>query len=157
MLVSNIFDEVRVFLNCLGDRDARYRFLAEVPSNILEKADAIRLCETFNGLEPGTLQHFGEESTDIFHPFRDLYFAGLLGVIERDPETETTIQRFRRPHDSLANSATELPDSPVFLIHPALDTFIRAQRARAAVSPVSAHPGGRESAVGALFSDAHSN
>ena len=130
VLVSNIFDEVRVFLNCLGDRDARFRFLAEIPSNILEKTDAIRRVREFNGLEPGTLQHFGEESSDIYHPFRDLYFAGLLGVIERDPETGTTIQRFRRPHDSLAHSATELPDSPVFLIHPALDTFIRAQRTR---------------------------
>lgn len=130
VLVSNIFDEVGVFLSCLGDRDARFRFLAEIPSNILEKTDAIGVCENFNGLEPGTLQHFGEESSDIYHPFRDLYFAGLLGVIERDPELGTTIQRFRRPHDSLTHSASELPDSPVLLIHPALDTFIRAQRTR---------------------------
>jgi hypothetical protein len=27
-------------------------------------------------------------------------------------------------------SALELPDSPVFLVHPALDTFIRSQRTR---------------------------
>src|SRR5690606_27295711 len=54
LLVSNIFDEIRVFLNCLGDVEARYRFLAEIPSNILEKADAVRVCERFNGLEPGS-------------------------------------------------------------------------------------------------------
>ncbi len=130
VVVSNIFDEVRVFLNCLGDRDARLRFFAGIPSNILEKPDAIRLCEEFNGLEPETLQHFGEDSSDIFHPFRDLYFAGLLGVVEYDPEMGITIQRFRRPHDSITYSATELPDSPVFLIHPALDTFIRTQHTR---------------------------
>jgi predicted Ser/Thr protein kinase len=130
VLVSNIFDEVCVFLNCLGDRDARFRFLAEIPSNILEKADAISVCEKFNGLEPGTLEHFGEESNDIYHPFRDLYFAGLLGVVERDPEPGTSVQRFRKPHDSLTHSAMELPESPVFLVHPALDTFIRAQRTR---------------------------
>ena len=129
-MVSNIFDEVRVFLNCLGDREARLRFLAGIPSNILEKPEAIRVCEEFNGLEPGTLEHFGEDSNDIFHPFRDLYFAGLLGVIECNPETGMTLQRFRKPHDPFAHSATELPDSPVFLIHPALDTFIRAQRTR---------------------------
>lgn len=40
------------------------------------------------------------------------------------------IQRFRRPHDPLVPAAVELPDSPVFLIHPALDTFIRSQRTR---------------------------
>jgi len=130
VLVSNIFDEVGVFLNCLGDRDARFRFLAEIPSNILDKMDAIDVCEKFNGLEPGSLVHFGEESSDIYHPFRDLYFAGLLGVVEYDPELGTTIQRFRKPHDSLTHSAMELPESPVFLIHPALDTFIRSQRTR---------------------------
>jgi hypothetical protein len=131
VLVSNIFDEVRVFLNCLDKREARLRFLAGISRNILEKADAIRVCEEFNGLAPGTLKHFGEDSSEIFHPFRDLYFAGLLGVIERDPEIGITIQRFRRPHDSLTHSAADLPDSPFFLIHPALDTFIRAQRTRA--------------------------
>jgi serine/threonine protein kinase len=130
VVVSNIFNEVRVFLNCLGDRDARLRFLAGVPCNILEKPDVIRVCEEFNGLEAGTLEHFGEDSSDIFHPFRDLYLAGLLGVVQRDPETGITIQRFRRPHDSLTHASTDLPDSPVYLVHPALDTFIRAQRTR---------------------------
>jgi hypothetical protein len=128
VLVANIFDELRVFLNCLGDRDARNRFLAEVPSNILEKQEAVGLCEKFNGLEPGTLQHFGEESPEIFHPFRDLYFAGMLGVVEVDAETGARTQRFRKSHDWFTNSAAELPDSPVFLVHPALDAYIRAHR-----------------------------
>jgi serine/threonine protein kinase len=130
VVVSNIFDEVRVFLNCLGDREARLRFLAEIPGNILEKTEMVRVCEEFNGLEPGTLEHFGEDSSDIFHPFHDLYYAGLLGVIERDADTGVSLQRFRRPHDALTGSATALPDSSVFLIHPALDTFIRVQRVR---------------------------
>jgi tRNA A-37 threonylcarbamoyl transferase component Bud32 len=130
VVVSSIFDEFRVFLNCLGDREARLRFLAGIPSNILEKADAVRVCEEFNGLEPGTLEHFGEDSGGIFHPFRDLYLAGMLGVVQRDPELGIALQRFRRPHDSLTYSAAELPSSPVFLIHPALDAFIRSQRTR---------------------------
>ncbi len=128
--MSNIFDEVRVFLNCLDDRDARFRFLSDIPSNILEKSDAVRVCEVFNGLEPGSLEHFGEESSDIFHPFRDLYIAGMLGVIEYDPEQGITLQRFRRPHDPLSRGAAELPDSPVYLLHPALDIFIRSQHNR---------------------------
>jgi hypothetical protein len=130
VIVSNIFDEVRVFLSCLGEREARLRFLASMPGNILEKAEAIRICEEFNGLEPGTLEHFGEDSQDIFHPFRDLYLAGLLGVVSYDPETGLHLQRFRRPHDSLTYRAADLPDSPVFLMHPALDTFIQSQRTR---------------------------
>jgi serine/threonine protein kinase len=130
LLVSNIFDEIRVFLNCLGDVEARYRFLAEIPANVLEKEDAVRVCERFNGLEPGTLQHFGEDSSEIHHPFRDLYLGGLLGVVVSDPERGRKVQRFRRPHDLLVQAATEIPDSTVFLIHPALDTFIRSQRTR---------------------------
>jgi hypothetical protein len=130
LLVSNIFDEIRVFLNCLGDVEARYRFLAEIPGNILEKSDAVRVCERFNGLESGSLQHFGEDSGDIHHPFRDLYLGGLLGVVVHDMERGWMVQRFRKPHDLFVQTAMELPDSPVFLIHPALDTFIRSQRTR---------------------------
>jgi len=95
-----------------------------------EKAEAIRLCEEFNGLEPGTLVHFGEDSKEIFHPFRDLYFVGLLGVLQRDHESGNTIQRFRRPHDPVMPESIELPETQVFLIHPALDTFIRRHRSR---------------------------
>ena len=130
VLVSNIFDEFRVFLNCLDDRDARLRFLRGIPSNILDKEQAVRVCEEFNGLEPGTLAHFGEDSSDIFHPFLDLYYTGLLGVIQQDLEQGVAIQRFRKPHDSLSQSEMGLPESPFFLIHPALDTFIQAQRTR---------------------------
>ena len=130
VIVSNIFDEVRVFLNCLGDRDARLRFLASIPCNILEKPRAIHVCEVFNGLEPGTLELYGEDSSAIHHPFRDLYFTGLLGILQCDPESGKTIQRFRKPHDSLTQSSAELPDSEIFLIHPALNAFIRAQRTR---------------------------
>jgi hypothetical protein len=50
--------------------------------------------------------------------------------VQRDHETGVMTQRFRRPHDPFAAAATELPDTPVFLIHPALDTFIRRQRTR---------------------------
>lgn len=128
VVVSNLFDEMSVFLNCLGDRDARMRFLSQVPGNILERNVAIRLCEQFNGLEPGTLAHFADDSDAIYHPFRDLYFVGLLGVVHRDPESGMLVQRFRRPHDSVSPTAAELLDSPVLLIHPALDTFIRRQR-----------------------------
>jgi hypothetical protein len=72
----------------------------------------------------------GEDSSEISHPFLDLYLAGLLGVLQPDFETGMSDQRFRRPHDALTHSATDLPDSPVFLIHPALDTLIRGLRAR---------------------------
>src|SRR5262249_45438602 len=67
------------------------------------------------------------DSNDIHHPFRDLYLGGLLGVIVDVPERGTMIQRFRRPRDPLLH-AVQLPESPVYLMHPALETFIRLQR-----------------------------
>jgi serine/threonine protein kinase len=130
VVISNLFDKMQVFLDCLGDRDARLRFLCTLPSNILEKSGAVRLCEVFNGLEPGTLKHFGEDSSEIFHPFRDLYFVGLLGFVQRNHETGLMTQRFRRPHDPIAAGVAEMPDTMMYLIHPALDTFIRRQRTR---------------------------
>jgi hypothetical protein len=50
--------------------------------------------------------------------------------VQRNQETGQIIQRFRRPHDPLASVTTGLPDTSVFLLHPALDTFIRSQRTR---------------------------
>jgi hypothetical protein len=127
-LVSNIFDEVHVFLTCLNDRDQRQRFLAGIPRNVLDQGEAIAVCEQFNGLEPGVIQHIGDESGDIHHPFRDLYLAGLLGVVEVDHETGNLMQRFRQPHDVLHDVGFELPESDYYLIHPALNSFIGQHR-----------------------------
>ena len=77
-LVSNIFDEVQVFLTCLNNRDQRQRFLAGIPRNVLDQSEAIALCEQFNGLEPGAIQHIGDESGDIHHPFRDHIWPDCL-------------------------------------------------------------------------------
>lgn len=130
VLVSNVFDEVRAFLNCLHEPESRLELMTQIPANILDKEEAIRICELFNGLSPGTLHHFGEDSEEISHPFRDLYFTGLLGYLSYDQEEDITVQRFRRASDPLSSAAFDLPDSPVYLIHPALDTFIRGQNTR---------------------------
>ena len=130
VVVSNVFEEGRVFLNCLHDQKQRLRFLSLLPSNILSKYEAVRICEEFNGLETGSLRHYGEDSADIYHPFKDLYFLGLLGVIRHDEETSQKFQHFRKPNETLAPWVTALPESEIFLLHPALDTFIRCQRTR---------------------------
>ena len=130
-LVSNVFDEVRVFMTCLHVREDRLRFLASIPQNVLTRQEAIEICEQFNGLEPGTLQTLGEDSAYIYHPFRDLFLAGLLGVIEEDLETGHSHQKFRQPNDVLQDVGFELPESDFYLIHSALNSFIdqlRSQR-----------------------------
>ena len=129
VLVSNIFDEMRVFLNCLDDRDAAWPVPGGDPAQHPGKVRSDSRLRKFNGLEPGTLAHFGEDSErHLPSVSRSCISRACWASSSAIPKRALTIQRFRRPHDSLSRSATELPDSPVFLIHPALDTFIRAQR-----------------------------
>jgi hypothetical protein len=129
-LINNIFSEVSVLLDCLNDDGQRARFFSLVPQNILRHAEAVRICEQFNGLEAGTLKQLGENSSGIFHPFRDLYLAGLLGVVERDPESGMTLQRFRQPNDFLSLKTFELPSSDFYLLHPALNRYMTLFRQR---------------------------
>jgi hypothetical protein len=97
---------------------------------VLERSEAVEVAEAFNGLEAGTIGHLGEESDVIFHPFRDLYLTGLLGVVDRDSESGAMTQRFRRPHDRLGGGASTLPESEHFLLHPALETYLEGQGRR---------------------------
>jgi hypothetical protein len=128
VIVASIFDEVHVFLDCLGDEATRRRFLGLIPGNILTRAEAIQICEEFNGLEPGTIPFLGEESPEIHHPFRDLYLAGLLGCLEADAATGALLQRFRQPYDSV--SSLVVPESAYYFIHPALNHPIVEARNR---------------------------
>ncbi len=129
-LINNIFAEVSVLLDCLCNEHQRARFFSLVPQNILRHDDAVNICEQFNGLEPGTLQQLGENSSGIFHPFRDLYLAGLLGVVQRDPESELSLQRFRQPDDFLSLKTVQLPTSDYVLLHPALNRYMTLFRQR---------------------------
>jgi hypothetical protein len=72
--------------------------------------------------------HFGEESGDLFHPFRDLYMSGLLGVVVTDAETGTSSQKFKLPDDIVSDVGSALPFSPYYFIHPALSGFIAHHR-----------------------------
>ncbi len=123
-LINNIFAEVSVLLDCLHDEEQRTRFFGFVPQNILRHSDVLRICESFNGLEAGTLLSMGENLTGIYHPFRDLYLAGLLGAVGLDAESGLSLQRFRQPHDFLAIKSFELPASDYYLLHPALNRYM---------------------------------
>ncbi len=123
LLVSNIFDEMRVFLEVLSDRDRRARFLALLPHDVLTHDDVAEVWCTFHGVDREYFDRHGRDADDVYHPFRELYECGLLGVLEND-----NLQRFRQPHDGVAGSRHELPRSRYYLLHPAL----RAQLERLA-------------------------
>ncbi len=125
-LITTIFDETNVFLHCLHDRESRTRFLKTIPSNILDQRTVAKLTMLFNGLPEDAIEHYGE-FTDLHQPFRDLYLAGVLGVILTD-ETGQQVQHFRQPDDLISHVDFELPRSPFYLVHPGLDGFIQKNR-----------------------------
>ncbi len=75
------------------------RFLAALPARITDRDDAIAVCAAFNGITREMITDFGEDASEIFHPFQDLYLAGLLGVVavQQDGRARTYNLRFRRP------------------------------------------------------------
>ena len=128
VLVSNVFEEMRVFLDCLDDRHERLRFLSLLPHNILTRRDAIRIYCDFNQLDPVRFNDVGPDSEGMRHPFWELYSAGLLGEVASDPDGGKAVQRFKQPHDLLGESQASLPLVDFYLIHPSLDGLIRKQR-----------------------------
>ncbi len=124
-LVPGIFEEMRVFLDCLGHQATRMRFLETIMTNILSRQDAVAACARFNGVDEEMVKELGDAAGDIFHPFQDLYLAGLLGVIQTAPDSDRRVQEFRRPDDMVNCLGTDLPVSAFYLLHPALTSFVR--------------------------------
>ncbi len=126
-LIPSIFDETRIFLDCLRDRDSRARFLAAIPCNILSPQELANLTASFNGLAGDSIQHF-QSLQDLHQPFRDLYLAGVLGVIAQNQASGRLEQHFKQPDDLVSHTEFQLPESPFYLMHPALDGFIQKSR-----------------------------
>ncbi len=127
VLAANVFEEMRVFLDCLHDKRERLRFLALLPYNILTRREVIRISYQFNYLEAECFEVFGD-SDGLFHPFWELYSAGLLGAVVPDPDGRGAWQRFKQPRDVIEDSQSALPDVQFYLIHPALNGLIRKYR-----------------------------
>jgi hypothetical protein len=127
MLGPNVFEEMRVFLDCLDNRQERLRLFALLPHNILTHAEVVKTYYQFNYLDPecAPFDHYSEK---LHHPFWELYSAGLLGVVVQDPGSHQKVQKFKQPLDMFHDSHSALPSVDFYLIHPALDWFIRKNR-----------------------------
>lgn len=128
VLVSNVFDEMRAFLDCLHDKGERLRFFSLLPHNILTRDEAIGICCQLNNIRPEDYKFYADDAGQLHHPFCELYRAGLLGVVATDPDSHTAIQRFKQPHDLVNDFESSVPETPFYLIHPALDGCIRKYR-----------------------------
>ena len=128
-LIPSIFDETRIFLDCLRERSSRLRFLETLPCNILEPYQVKQLTAEFNGLPTEAIEHY-ENLDDLFQPFKELYLAGVLGIVLEDPSDGSRYQHFKKPDDLINHLNFQLPNSKFYLMHPALDVFIQKSRAR---------------------------
>ena len=124
LLVANVFDEMRVFLEVLSDRDRRARFLSLIPHDVLSHDEVVEVWCRFHGVDRAYFDAHGRDAGDVYHPFRELFECGLLGVLAPDPAGERLVQRFRQPHDGVAGSRHELPRSRYYLLHPALRAML---------------------------------
>jgi serine/threonine protein kinase/class 3 adenylate cyclase len=127
MLVANVFNEMRVFLDILNEKEHRNRFLALLPHDILTADEVIEIWCRFHGFDREYYDLHGNEAEGVYHPFRELFDCGLLGVIQRDPTTGDRHQRFRQPRDAVGGSRRALPSSSHYLLHPALQALIMQQ------------------------------
>jgi hypothetical protein len=127
LLGPNVFEEMRVFLDCLDNKPERLRFFSLLPHNILTHAELIKIYYLFNYLDPDctAFDHYSEK---LHHPFWELYSAGLLGVVIQDQGSHQKVQKFKQPSDMFHDSQAALPTVDFYLIHPALDWFIRKNR-----------------------------
>ncbi len=125
MLASNVFDEMRVFLEVLRDRDQRSRFFALLPHNVLTREEIVDIWCSFHGLDRAYFEAHGRDSDDVYHPFRELYDCGLLGIVTSEPGAGQQQQRFRQPHDAAVGFRRRLPRSRFYLLHPALEALVR--------------------------------
>ncbi|MCA9654239.1 MAG: serine/threonine protein kinase [Myxococcales bacterium] len=122
IIVSNVFDEMRVFLDVLADKAQRMRFFALLPHGVLTYDELVEVWCRLHGVAREYFTSYGRDSPDVYHPFRELYDCGVLGIVARDGGRP--VQRFKQPHDAIDGLHHELPRSSVYLLHPALDALV---------------------------------
>jgi len=124
ILASNVFDEMRVFLDVLCDRRERARFLSMLPYEVLTAGEVVDIWCRFHGVDEGYYETYGRDAAELDHPFRELYDCGLLGVIGADAADGAPAQLFKQPHEPMDGFSRQLPRSPFYILHPTLRGLI---------------------------------
>ncbi len=125
IIVSNVFDEMRVFLEVLADRDSRRGFFARLPFNVLTEDDLVDAWCAYHGVGREYYDDYGKTSDDVFHPFRELYDCGLLGCVERDSAEGDRLMAFKQPHEPMDERRRDIPRSSHYLLHPTFAALVR--------------------------------
>lgn len=125
ILVANVFDEMRVFLEVLDERQRRIRFLSSIPFGALTREDLVEVWCKFHGVTSGSFDAYSRGNTEVFHPFRELYDCGLMGVVKAPFDASHKTQQFKQPHQPIDVYRNDLPHSEIYLLHPSLHALMR--------------------------------
>lgn len=124
-LIANVFSEMEVLLNCLGERDLRERFFRLLPGNVLSRREIERVFCRFNDCDESSMDELLAPGVNSYHPFCDLYNCGLLGLVRSDPAQAVTLQKFRRSRDIQGDWTDRLPEAEHYILHPSLQLLIQ--------------------------------
>lgn len=129
--------EVARFTHCLQYTNIE-RFFSNVKRNILTKNEIIEICGKYNNHLCVCIAKNGGQCKDCkesSHMFCDLYRIGLVGIVgmKETKENEFNLQHFESTGKI---GAIFLPRSNYYILHPALDHFIKEILEHRDYSPV---------------------
>lgn len=130
-IALNLFSENEIFLDSLSKLESRNEFLALLYKNVLNLEEVIDICREYNNQSRCNLEKCS--TCELHHPFSELYNIGLIGIVHKSDigNHGNLVQKFQQPHEIKEGAFASLPvDSHLFLIHPALNSYIRQQRNR---------------------------
>lgn len=125
-IISGLHDEVSMLLTCLKTKQRFDDFVKLLNRNVLTYFELQEYCKRFNGITTCSKECSDcKESSEMMHPFCDLYIMGLLGEIKREEDTLQMRQVFKSPYKDITKAGVSR-ESEYYLIHPALRRYIQA-------------------------------
>ncbi len=114
-------------------------FYANINTNVLEYETLVEICEYYNLSKGKVVKCNAKESGSCEgcdganHIFSELYKIGLIGVVKFDETKNQYIQHFEIAGNI---SAKNLPISKYYLLHPAMDYYIKGLQGNANYMPI---------------------
>lgn len=133
--------ETLKFTECLGNVNLQ-RFFSLTQKNVFTLDEMIEICSRYNsGVEcraKGQRSNHSEaclSCNSANHIFCDLYRIGLLGIVKSEEikEDKSRYQYFKTPGHI---HSEHLPSSSFYVLHPAMDYFIKEELSNNLFSPV---------------------
>ena len=132
-------NEIEKFTKFISDVIDDPYFYANINLNVMEFNTLVSVCETYN-LSKGKIESCNAKKSGSCegcdganHIFSELYKIGLIGVVKFDETKNRYIQHFEIAGNI---SAKNLPISRYYLLHPAMDYYIKGLQGNTNYIPI---------------------